>query len=1021
MVVGSVLVIGGGISGIQATLDLVELGFKAYLLEEKPSIGGIMGKLDKTFPTNDCSMCILAPKMVELSRNPNIELMTYSEVVKIEGNVGNFLVTIKKKPRYINATKCKSCGICSIRCPVQIPDEYNEALTVRSAIYIPFPQAVPSTYVIDSRYCLYLQKGVCRLCEKSCEAKAIDFNQKEEFLTIRVGGIIWAVGAEIFDVKNLSQYGYSKYDNVITSLEFERILNASGPFNGEVLRPSDHKTPQKVLWLNCIGSRNRVLGNDYCSSVCCMYSIKEAFIAKEHNPIIEPYIFFIDIRAVGKGFEEYYKRAKNSGINFIKARISILEEDPISKNIIVTYEDIEKQEIKTETFELVILSVGYQPKKSIELLKDFGIELNKYNFIATKPFAPLQTNKPGIFVCGTASAPKDIPETVAEASGAAAMVSSLLYTERSKLAIEKDYPPEKDIRFQNPRIGVFVCRCGINIGAVVDVPAVVEFAKTLPNVIYAEENLYTCSQDTQEQIKDIIAKFDLNRIVIASCTPRTHEALFQNTIREAGLNPYLFELVNIREQCSWVHMHEPEKATQKAKKLVEMTVAKAQLFRPIKELSIKIVQTGLVIGGGIAGMTAALELANQGFSVYLIEKEKQLGGIVNKIHYTLDSEHIQPYLHDLVEKVINSNRIITLFNTQIQSISGFIGNFKISLKTQEKKREIEVGTIIVATGGSEYEPSEYLYGEDSRVLTQLELEQQISHGTITARRLVMIQCVGSRNETRPYCSRICCASAVKNAIKLKSMNPEMEIIILHKDIRTYGFMEEYYKKSRELGVIYIRYEETNPPKVVKKEGKLQVEVFSLSSQHLMQIEPDLLVLSAAFIPANTEELAHMLKVPRDLNGFFLEAHVKLRPLDFATDGIFLCGCAQWPKFINETIAQAKGAAAKAAIVLAKKTIKVPGVVAEVNPDFCIGCGACYKLCPYGAIEMLHINKPLERSVIVTYQAHVIEALCKGCGTCASVCPVQAIHIPHFTNHQILEQINQLTKKSIVKEGDLGET
>jgi len=1010
--VGAVMVIGGGIGAIQSALDLADLGFKVEMIEKSGSFGGVMAQLDKTFPTNDCSMCILAPKMVEIARNPNIQLFPNSEVVNVEGEIGNFSVTIKQKPRYIDMTKCKNCGICALKCPVRVPDEFNQQLTVRSAIFIPFPQAVPSVYLIDADNCLYFKEGICKLCEKVCEVKAIDFDQREKLLTLKVGAIILATGSDLFNASILPQFGYRRFANVVTSIDFERILNASGPFAGHVVRPSDHTPPKKILWLNCIGSRTSKLKNHYCSSICCVYSIKEALITKEHHPDIECSIFFIDIRAVGKGFEEYYVGAKKSGLKFVKTRIASLEEDPITQNIIINYENTETGEVVEDIFDLVVLSIGYQPKDStIELCKTLGINLNKYNFCETDPFHPLMTSKEGIYVCGTLSAPKDIPETVAEASGAAGIAASLLHTERYKLIVEKKYPPEINVGNQESRIGVFICHCGINIGGIVNVHEVVNFVKTLKHVVYAEENLYTCSQDTQDKIKQVIREYKLNRVVVASCTPRTHEPLFQNTVREAGLNPYLFELVNIREHCSWVHMTKPLEATQKAKKLVAMMVAKANLFESISEIAIGIKQAGLIIGGGIAGMTAALSLAKQGYQVYLVEIEKELGGFVRNIHYLLEEGDPQEYLQNLIASVKASSKITIFLGTTIESISGYLGNFKITTKNENEVKDIDVGAIIVATGGREDKPTKFLYGQDARILTQNELEQKITKNEIDAESIVMIQCVGSRDEIHPYCSKICCADAIKNALKLKSLNPDCQISILHKDIRTLGFKEEYYEKARELGINFIRFYDNNPPKIEIINSQIKISVIDAQSKEELLLNPDLVVLSAAFIPTDSRELSHMLKVPLDQNGFFLEAHVKLRPLDFATDGIFLCGTAQWPKFIKETIAQAEGAAARASKILAKDMIQIPKINASVNRDLCIGCGSCRDLCPYNAIEMQYIEKKLERASIFTYQAKVLEALCKGCGTCASACPLQAITIPHFTNAQILEMVEVLTKKT----------
>ncbi|NVM30946.1 MAG: FAD-dependent oxidoreductase [Candidatus Helarchaeota archaeon] len=688
----------------------------------------------------------------------------------------------------------------------------------------------------------------------------------------------------------------------------------------------------------------------------------------------------------------------------------MVEEDPITREIILYYEDKMAGESKEARFDLVVLSAGYQPSKdNIELCEKLGVKLNKYYFSASSVFTPLETNVPGIYACGTFSGPKDIPETVAEASGVAAKASALLASERNNLTTKKTYPPEIPVRGEEPRIGVFICHCGINIGGVVDVPEVVEFAETLPKVVYAERNLYTCSQDTQDKIKQIIKDQNINRVIVASCTPRTHESLFQNTIREAGLNRYLFELVNIREHCSWVHMREPNNATAKAKKLVAMTVAKAQLFQPVSEISVDITQVGLVVGGGIAGLTAALELADQGYDVYLIEKGQKLGGLVKKIHYILEDDDPQAYLKKLIDRVNGNDKITVLLNTAIEDITGYVGNFKI--KTTGEMKELETGIIIVATGGFEYKPTEYLYGQDERILTQQEFEQKIVQNEVSAKKIVMIQCVGSRNEVRPYCSKICCSIAIKNALKLKSLDLDTQVFILYRDIRTYGFKEEYYEKARELGVNFIQYEENRPPEIDLNDNKIQLSIFNLDSQSVLQLEPDLVVLSAAFLPTENKDLAQMLKVPLDQNGFFLEAHAKLRPLDFATDGIFLCGAAQWPKFINETIAQAKGAAARATTILSKEKITVIGATAKVNEDLCIGCGNCQEICPYGAIEMRLVESPLERTSLLTYQSHVLEAVCKGCGACSATCPVQAINTPHFTNTQILEMVKTLTKKA----------
>ena len=998
--VGAVLVVGGGIGGMQASLDLAEMGYFVHLVDSSPVIGGVMAQLDKTFPTNDCSMCILSPKLVECGRHLNINLITNAEVKGIEGEAGDFLVTIAKKPRYIDVEKCTGCGECAKHCPVRAIDQFNQGLGRRSAVYVPFPQAVPRAFVIDKDKCIG-----CGLCEKVCLAGAVNYADEAQIDTLNVGAVILCPGYELCDMGAFYKYGYTRYPNVVTGLEFERMLSASGPFKGHLLRPSDREIPERVAFIQCVGSRDSK--HPYCSSVCCTYAVKESIVAKEHAPIdLKETIFFMDMRTYGKDFDKYYNRAKDEyGIRFVRSKVFEVEEKDGTGNLTIKYLT-EDNKLMSEEFELVVLSSGFQPSpKVIELGERLGIQLNKYGFCNVVPFSGVETSKQGIFVAGAFSEPKDIPETVMQASGAAGSTSALLAPVRNTLTKKKEYPPERDVSGEKPRIGVFVCHCGINIGGVVNVPEVTDYARTLPNVVHAENNLYTCSQDTQERIKAMIGEHNLNRVVVASCSPRTHEPLFQETIREASLNKYLFEMTNIRDQCSWVHMHEPEKATKKAKDLVRMAVAKARLIEPLKQLSLSVNHSALVIGGGISGMVNALTIAEQGFEVHLVERSSELGGIAKRIQYTLESEDVQAYLADLIKKV-QSHRLIKVYtNAYIVDAFGYIGNFTTELMRYRAPyvEKIEHGVVIIATGGQEYKPNgEYLYGRDPRVVTSLELEEEIAKDNpqmTNCDSLVMIQCVGSRNSERPYCSRVCCSQAIKNALKLKEMKPEMNIYVLYRDMRTYGFKEIYYEEARRRGVIFIRYDLDEKPEVkVVREGDLlllKVKVYDPILDEQLFINADILALGTATTPSTEiRELSQFYKVPLNEDGFFVEAHVKLRPVDFATEGVFMCGLAHGPKFIEESIAQAKAAASRAATILAKDTVMAEGIVASVNENICSGCGICEALCPYSAITVDKTERV----------AKVNEALCKGCGTCCAACPSGAAQQRGFRRDQLSAMI-----------------
>jgi heterodisulfide reductase subunit A len=1001
------MVVGGGISGIQASLDLATSGYRVFLVERAPTIGGKMAQLDKTFPTNDCSMCIESPKFIECDRHPNIEILTHTEVDAVEGEAGAFEVTLTRKARYIKEDVCTGCTTCVEYCPVHVPDPFNQELSDNKAVHIYFSQAVPLVPYIDER-CLYLEDEKCSICEGVCKNQAIDLRQKPQKQVVKVGAIVLATGYGAFDPAPRGDYGYGTLDNVVTSLDFERLLCATGPHEGEILRPSDHEHPHRIAWIHCVGSRQvQEGGHSYCSSVCCSYIQKQVILAKDHDADTEAVIFHNDIRSFGKDFERFYRRAETlPGVRFVRSYVDIGREIPETKNVTIRYAT-DTEGVKEEEFDLVVLGVGLSPPTGVErLAEQFGIELNGHGFCKTNPVNPIETTRPGVFVTGAFQGPMDIPESVMSASGATALSGALLRSRRGKLARDRVYPEERDVSGEEVKVGVFACHCGANIGRVVDVPSLVEYSEGLDHVAHAEEGVFICSTDAAAQIANTIREKGLNRVVVAACTPRTHEPLFRDTLREGGINQYFFDMANIREHCSWVHAKEKEEATRKAKDIVRMSVARTIGLEPLQEFDLPVNKTALVVGGGVAGMTAALGLANQGFEVELVEKEKDLGGMARRVRTTLEGLDVQAYLGDLVRQVYQHPLIHVSHEATITDVSGYVGSFATTLTSEGREKTVLHGAVILATGAAEHTPTEYLYGEDDRVWTQLELEGRIARGDDRidgARAVAMIQCVGCRQEGREYCARICCSQAVKNALSIKEASPEKDVYVLYRDMRTYGFKEDRYREAAEKGVLFVRWTPEGKPEVEPAkddEGKpvLRVTVPDAVLGQRLAIDADLVALSAAVVPsAGSPEIARLFKVPVNPDGFFQEAHVKLRPVDFAADGVFMCGANHYPKHIHETINQAYGAAGRAVSLLSQDTVTASGSVCEVEEDGCVSCGACISACTYDAIHW--------RETPVGKKAEVNPALCKGDGLCCAKCPTDAIVLKHFTNQEIVSQID----------------
>jgi heterodisulfide reductase subunit A-like polyferredoxin len=895
----------------------------------------------------------------------------------------------------------------------------------------------------------------CLQCVEKCQKKAIDHEAQVQDVEIPVGAVIMAPGYEIFEAGAAGEYGYGVYPNVVTSMEFERLLSSTGPTKGHIERPSDGKAPRRVAFIQCVGSRDTSCEAEYCSSICCMYSTKEAIIAREHDPDVSATIFYLDMRAYGKGFDRYVDSAKDTyGVRFVRSFVSGVREDPVTGNLQITYVQTDgaagRGQVITEDFDLVVLAVGVRPPKEARALAGAaGIDLDAYGFARTAEFEPNQTSRPGVFVAGAFQWPMDIPESVMNGSAAASSAERLLAAGRGRDVRPKEYPPERDVSKDPARVGVFICRCGINIAAIVDVPEVVAFAQNIPGVVHAEETIYTCSQDALKHIKEVIAEKGLNRFVVSSCTIRTHQPLFRETLREAGLNQFYFEMANIRDQCSWVHRTDLRAATNKAKDLVKMAVAKVKTHEALHLKPTPVVAKALVIGGGPAGLTAALEIAGMGFDVFLVEREAELGGNLRHLRRTATGADVTAFARDLIARVKAEKRIELLLGAVVEDFGGHAGHFKttVSLPGPVKSagaagatgvggnpgsggprstRVLEHGVAIVATGAKESVPVEYLYNQDPRVLTGLEFEERLeaaeaapatkdaaadgSPGDLPE-QVVFIQCVGSRQEDRRYCSRTCCTESLKSALHLKKLRPEAEVFVLYRDIRSYGVLEKYYREAREAGVVFVNYDEDRKPEVTAgggtpgsatglrggAAGRLTVRLRDGSTGFDLVLHPDNVVLAAAAIPAEgARTLGTLLKVPLNEDGFFLETHIKLGPMDFPSNGLYLCGAGHSPKFIAEAIYQARGAAARAATILSKENMLAGGVVASVEEARCAACLTCVRVCPFSVPQ---IN---ERGV-----AEINPVQCMGCGSCAAECPGKAIQLSHYKDSQLAEKIHGL--------------
>ncbi len=986
---GAVLVVGAGISGMQSALLVAEAGYRVYLLDTAPGIGGSMHLLDRTFPTDSCGICLMLPgraaycPTIECSLHRNIRTLAYTEVENLEGEPGNFIVTVRHKPRYVDLDLCTNCGRCAEVCRVDRPHPYEGTIVKQKAIYQPPSRAVPSAYVIDMDYCTR-----CGACVDECPVDAIDLDMTAREEQIRVAALIMSPGYEPFDAALKGEYGFGYYSNVLSSIQFERMVSLSGSTGGRVLRPSDRQRPRRVAFIQCVGSRDPSIDRGYCSSVCCMYTAKQVQAAKELDPDLDVTVFFMDIRAHGKDFDEYFDRVEATpGVTYRRAMVSSIHEYKQTGDLQLNFVG-EDGTVHEEDFHMAVLSVGFEPPLGVRQLgQALDIDLNAYGFGETSVFHPGESSRPGILISGAFREPKDIPETVVEASAAAATVAGMLgradrVTPKDEHQVGQagDTPEERDVSLEWPRVGVFLCDCRGEVGSVVDLQELSRHAEGLRDVALVRTMDNACLLSGRQQILKAIEEDDLNRVVLAGCPAREYQSAFDGMMRQAGLNPGLMERVNLRGEVAWVHQSNGANATAKAKDLISMAVSGVRVEQAVAATSQSLSQRVLVIGGGLAGMTAAVSLADMGYEVDLIEQSSQLGGQLRGLHYTVTGEDPEQFLDGLTDDVLGHDLIHVYREARLNSVTGWVGQYATEVVLDDGSHEsLNHGAVIVATGGQEVEPTEYLYGEDPRVITQRELEALLAADEEVPGDVVMIQCVGSREPERPYCSRVCCTKAVINALQIKKRHPEARVFVLYREIRTYGFREDLYREARQQGVIFLRYELPNKPQVTADGEGLTIHLQEPVTGAVLELAAGMLVLSNGIEPNDVTELAQMLEVPLDKNGFFQEEYPKMRPLDFTKRGVFMCGLAHSPRFADETIVQGQGAAMRAAALLSQQRLHPPLPVVEVNERLCSACGQCVEICPYGA-------RVLEPGA---HTAEVIEVLCQGCGACIVACPNKA--------------------------------
>ncbi len=1017
-----VAIIGGGMAGINAALDLADAGHHAHIIEKTVNIGGNYVAIYKIFPMLECSACVMTPLTSFVGKHPNITIHALSEVERVKGRAGDFTVSVRKKARYVDEDKCTGCKMCIRNCPVEVPNPYDFGLSTRKAIYLNFPQQIPLVATIDREACIG-----CGTCAGVCPQDCIDYEDQDEVFDLSVGSIVVATGFQEYKPVDYGEYGYGVFPNVVTSLEYDRQTHPTGPTDAHMVRPSDGKEPEKILFVNCVGSRDvrkEVDGySNHCNRVCCSFGLKLAQVTRMHYPEdhCEIIYTYMDMRTAGKALEEFlWDSEKNQGIDFIRGRVAEISEDLDTNDLFVKIEDTDTGEImEIEGVSMVVLNSSFRPNEGHEeLAKTLNIELADTGWIAEKHpnQNALETSRPGIFMAGCIHGPRDGTDTVNEGKGAAIAAHSSLPIPESKPPDTIDPLPEGE----EPRVGVFICHCGGIIGNVIDSPGLAEWAKDIPGVAYSTDYLFMCSDPGQEMITEAIKEHNLNRVVVGSCSPLQHEATFRSALRAAGLSGYyLVGPVGLREHLALVNANAPPEVRQeKAQDLIRSGVAKAinNEFVPVERVEVTL--TSMVVGGGVSGMTAALDLAKKGFEVILVEKEDRLGGRLNRLYRVFPNmENAEDIVKDLISRVEKEKKIKVLLNSKVVEREGSYGNYDMTIRNLETGEESvhTIGSMVVAVGNDTYEPKKGEYGweETPAVITTQNLEEKLRAGEIKdlPKNPVFIHCVGSRQtpgEGNKYCSRVCCSAVIAMQKELRAMFPDIRIFSAYKEhIRPYANkMEEMWRENRQNGVTYLRWLRENPITVEKAEETSEaiVTIYDTLSQETLKIESDMVVLAVGLeAPHDVNELVKALGINKSQDGFLAEMHMKFRPVETTVPGIFLG--VTYAKNIADSVNQSRGAASQASIPLTLGTVEIELLTAEVDQDLCVGCDLCHysEICPYDAVSMIEIEPGVKKSV-------TDEMRCEGCGACCAICPTGARDLRWWREKSFLDQIEEMLRE-----------